>query len=868
MRRLLSLVVPGLLTVLVVGTLPVAATTASQLVFTQAPAVSQVDGVTWSSFSVAVSDGTTTDVGASGTITASLTSTTAQINGSATVSMTSGVATFSNFSITGLAGTYTVSFSATGSGTGGVDLSTLSALNVSVTVATGAATALKFLQSPPTVAAINTALTPAPVVAVVDVGGNVVTSATGTPSVSVTGGNNAAAAVTGTSVALAQGQASYGALEFTGGASATPVTLTFSLSGLSSISATLSLSTGVVTQLVVSQSPSTNTTDGVAFSTQPVISLEDANGVVVPTTGSISVSASAGAVTFAAGSNNLVNGVATFSAFTVSGTSGSVTLTFTPPSALASVVSPKNVVVVVSQATPSQLVVTTQPTKSTASGAVLTTEPVVAVTDTNGNPVASLESGVVSVTVSTGFSLSGTTAEPVVNGVASFAGANLAITGGPGSAQLFFNYSLGNYGAISQVIAVVGPASKLGMATQPSASEENGVALVVVPQVQVEDAAGNLVLENGGTVTASVVGQSGAVNIVRGATATLVNGVATFSGLTLSGTVGSVALSFSYAGLTAVTSNAVTLTPGAISQLALTTEPSSVVPDGSPFGTQPVVKAEDASGNVVTTASGTVTARVTSGSALVKSGASATMVNGVANFSGLTVSGAIGSAALSFTATGTGLTNLTQVTSTSFQITNPQLTVTTKSLHVMVGQKIVPSVLVTGLVNGDQLVVTRATFTFVGTNGTTYAASTQAPTKVGSYQVIPSNVVYQMNPSNDAANYQSTINYVFGTLTIQGATLTATTTNLSVKLGSAITPHLSITGLKGGDRARVTHATFTYRGVRGTNYGPSEIAPTRVGTYSVSPSNVAVAVTPSSRQAVYGDTFVLHAGTLVVTPNT
>ena len=57
------------------------------------------------------------------------------------------------------------------------------------------------------------------------------------------------------------------------------------------------------------------------------------------------------------------------------------------------------------------------------------------------------------------------------------------------------------------------------------------------------------------------------------------------------------------------------MSTGAASQLVITTPPSSTDNSGAALAQQPVVKVEDAQGNVVTTASGTVTAAITSGGA-------------------------------------------------------------------------------------------------------------------------------------------------------------------------------------------------------------------------------------------------------------
>jgi hypothetical protein len=87
---------------------------------------------------------------------------------------------------------------------------------------------------------------------------------------------------------------------------------------------------------------------------------------------------------------------------------------------------------------------------------------------------------------------------------------------------------------------------------------------------------------------------------------------------------------------------------GVASQLVVTTPPSGAAVSGEPLATQPIVAIEDSSGNIVTTATGTVTASIASGAGTISAGATATVTNGVATFSGLTITGATGTDTLSF----------------------------------------------------------------------------------------------------------------------------------------------------------------------------------------------------------------------------
>src|SRR5207247_3957084 len=101
----------------------------------------------------------------------------------------------------------------------------------------------------------------------------------------------------------------------------------------------------------------------------------------------------------------------------------------------------------------------------------------------------------------------------------------------------------------------------------------------------------------GGTLTAS----------------TNASGVASFTNLMITGTVGDRTLSFAATGLTSATSNTVTVSAGAATQLALTTQPSATAQSGVAFTQQPVVQVRDASGNAVRQAGVKGTATIATG---------------------------------------------------------------------------------------------------------------------------------------------------------------------------------------------------------------------------------------------------------------
>ena len=133
-------------------------------------------------------------------------------------------------------------------------------------------------------------------------------------------------------------------------------------------------------------------------------------------------------------------------------------------------------------------------------------------------------------------------------------------------------------------------------------------------------------------VTAASTGTAG---LQGTATVTLVNGVATFSGLSYN-KAETIALTFTTdAGGFSATSDAVAVSPAAASRLVVTRQPSSAATAGVAFATQPVVTALDPFGNVATNDDAHAVTAASTGTAGLQGTATVTLVNGVATFSGL-----------------------------------------------------------------------------------------------------------------------------------------------------------------------------------------------------------------------------------------
>lgn len=199
------------------------------------------------------------------------------------------------------------------------------------------------------------------------------------------------------------------------------------------------------------------------------------------------------------------------------------------------------------------------------------------------------------------------------------------------------------------------PATQLALTTAPSTTAQNGVALALQPTVQLKDASGNPVAQALVPVTAAIGAGGGTLGGGTLTVSTNASGAAVFSGLTLSGLVGTRILTFTATlnGTAVSLSATVALTAGAATQLALTTAPAATAVLALVLTQQPTVQLRDASGNPVAQALVAVTGAIDVGGGTLGGGALTVNTNasGAAVFSGLAISGIAGSRTLKFTAT-------------------------------------------------------------------------------------------------------------------------------------------------------------------------------------------------------------------------
>ncbi len=569
---------------------------------------------------------------------------------------TSGVDTFAGCQID-LAGTgYTLSASSAG-----LTSATSSAFNVTV----GAAVKLGFTTSP--VSSVAGAGFGA-VVAVQDAGGNTVTSSTALISLAI-GTNPGSGTLSGTVAGVATG----GVATFSGlsiDKVGTGYTLTAASTGLTAgASGSFNITFAAAAKVVFTTQPGGGT-GGTAWPTQPAVTVQDAFGNIVTTstasiTLAIGTNLSGGTLTCTANPKAAVSGVATFAACRIDFSGTGYTLTAASAGLTGATSSTFNVTV----GPAAKLAFSTSPSNSTG-GVAFGTQPSVTVQDAGGNTVTT-SSASITLAIGTNPSsgtLAGTKTINAASGVATFSGLSIDKAG---TGYTLTAASTGLTGATSGAFNItVGPAAKLAVTTGPGNSVA-GAAFGTSPAVTVLDAGGNTVTTSSVSITLAIGTNPGSGTLSGTATVSAVNGVATFSGLSIDKAGTGYTLTAASSGLTGATSGTFNITFAAASQLVFTTQPGGGT-SGAAWTTQPVVTVLDAFGNTVTNSTVSITLAIASnpgGGTLTCTANPKAAASGVDAFAGCRISK--GGLAYTLTASSAGLTS---ATSTSFNLNDATTT--------------------------------------------------------------------------------------------------------------------------------------------------------------------------------------------------
>ena len=260
-----------------------------------------------------------------------------------------------------------------------------------------------------------------------------------------------------------------------------------------------------------------------------------------------------------------------------------------------------------------KLVITGQPANATAGGTIAPV--VVSAQDAQGN-VATSFTGDLTLAISAGTGtpaavLSGTASMPAVAGAATFStlsidksgtGYTLAATGGGLTAATSTPFTI-----------AAGPASELVFSVAPGTTTA-GAAIAPALEVTARDALGKTADAFTGDVTVTISAGTGTPGAALNGTAMLpaVAGIATFASLAIDSAGTGYTLSATAATLTAATSPAFDITPGAATRLVITGQPSNTT-GGVAMTTAVVVTGRDSVGNTATSFTGGVTLSITPG---------------------------------------------------------------------------------------------------------------------------------------------------------------------------------------------------------------------------------------------------------------
>ncbi len=544
----------------------------------------------------------------------------------------SGLVTFTNLSISGAIGARTVSFTAPA-------IPVLS--SGTITVSAGPAATVSANSSTTLTGTAGAAVTPLPSVLVADASGNPVQGASVTFAV-VSGGG----AVTGaTQLTSASGIATVGS--WTLGGTAGAQSLSATVGALTPVTFSATANPGAASRLTLSTQPSATAVSGLTLGQQPVVRIEDGFGNLVTTATSTVAAAVQGAGASLGGGTSVaaVNGVATFATLRLTGTVGNYSLAFSAGGLSGTT----SAAIALGAGAATTMVLNAGDNQNAVVGTAVAVAPSVLVTDSSGNPVSG--TAVNFAVVTGGGSVTGASTTTNASGIATVGSWTLG--SGAGSNTMDAT-SAGLAGSPVSFTATgtPGPGSLFTISTQPSANASNGVALVQQPVIQLRDQANNPVSLPGVVVTATVASGGGA--LAGGTTATTdAGGTASFSGLIVNGLVGTKTLRFSATGVTGVTSGNIVLAAGAASQLVVVTQPSASAVNGATFATQPSVRLEDVGGNFVLQAGTAVTVAIASGGGALGGVLTVnTDAGGLAAYSGLGITGLVGSRTLGFSASG------------------------------------------------------------------------------------------------------------------------------------------------------------------------------------------------------------------------
>ena len=567
--------------------------------------------------------------------------------GTDTQPVVGGIATFNDLLIDKLGTGYRLEASS-----GTLTKATSAAFNITA----GAPSELRFATQPSNTAAAASFTT---TVRIEDAGGNLTNS---TASVTLTIGVNAGS---GSLSGTVTRPAVAGVATFTGlsiDKAGVGYTLAAASSGLAGATSTpFNITAGPATKLLFSQQPS-SAVAGAVITPGVTVWLIDANDNLTTSSASVTmaIGTNAGGGTLSGNvTRGAVGGVATFSDLSINKVGVGYTLTATS----VALTGATSAGFTISAGPAAKLTFATSPPATVTAGVGINPAVSVRIEDAQGNLTTSTASVTIGIGVNPGTStLGGTTSAPASGGVASFSTLTLNKIG---TGYTLTAASSGLTGSTSSAFNVVaGSPAVLAFAQQPS-SVNLGTQITPAVTVRIEDSFGNI---TGSTASISMsIGTNPGTATLGGTTpVAAVNGLATFSNLSLNRAGTGYTLVASSPGLTSATSNAFNVTQ-VPTKVVFVQQPTSTT-SGATVSPAITVQVQDAGNNVVTSSTASITLAIASGPTggvfTPTSTLTVTATNGVATFSNLAIL-----KAGTYTVTATSAP-LTAATSTSFTI-NP-----------------------------------------------------------------------------------------------------------------------------------------------------------------------------------------------------
>ena len=389
---------------------------------------------------------------------------------------------------------------------------------------------------------------------------------------------------------------------------------------------------GPASKLVFSTQPA-GASGGTAFSTQPVVTVEDAAGDPVTTDNStVTIGIAPGtpndgspgvlSTCIPTGENN---GVFTFGGCAINSDGTGYKLIATDGQLASATSAPFDV----DTGPATHIAFTTEPDNAIG-GSTFVTQPRLTIEDAGGNTVTTDTHGItLAINSGPGGTLSGCSATSTA-GVVRFSGCSINTAGtytlratdaGDGFATTSSSFDVGT-GVPTQLVFTTEPAGATG-----------GTGFTTQPTVTVEDAGDNTVTTDTHAVTLARTAGTGTLS---GCTSTTTAGVAAFSGCVINAAgTGDILTATDAGDDLSAPSSAFDVTVGPPADLVFTTEPAGAT-GGTAFTIQPTVTLEDAGGNTVTTDTSSISLARTEGTGTL-SGCTSTTTGGVAAFSGCTI---------------------------------------------------------------------------------------------------------------------------------------------------------------------------------------------------------------------------------------